>query len=165
MSAIQYFQDYMPGNVCFGCGTRNEKGLQIRSYWQDEIAVCDWRPQAHHQGWAELTCGGVIATLIDCHCIATAMATAIRNEKRALGSEPHYLFATGSLNVKFLKPTLNDRLIRLEANVTEVKWDKKYSVACDVFSEGTKTAEGEVIALRVYRSDRPDEASPVFRPR
>jgi len=163
MGVREYFQDAMPADVCYGCGSANEKGLQIQSYWEDDLAVCEWQPEIEHQGWVNLTCGGIIATLIDCHCVATAMATAIRNENRSLFSDPRYVFATGSLNVKFLKPSINTKPLRLEARVTEIKLAKKYTVSCDVFSAGEKTAEGEVIALLVYRSDDPDASNEVFK--
>ena len=127
------------------------------------MAVCEWQPEKHHEGWADLTCGGVIATLVDCHCIATSMATALKNEGRALGSEPHYIFATGSLNVTFLKPSSVNKPIRLEAKVAKMKNDKKYTVECDVFVDGEKTAQAEVVTLLVYRSDKPDEGPEVFR--
>jgi hypothetical protein len=160
---IEYFQDFMPGDTCFGCGPANPHGLKIRSYWDGEIAKCVWSPQPYHEGWANLTCGGVIATLVDCHCINTAMATAVRNEKRALGSEPSYLFATGSINLRFLKPSPVDQPIELQAHVTAIKNEKKYSLSCDVFVNGEKTADAQVIALLVYRSDRPEEAAPAFK--
>ena len=159
----QYFQDYMPGNVCFGCGTDNPKGLQIRSFWQDDVSTCLWKPQSQHAGWAGLTCGGILATIIDCHCIATSMATAIRNENRPLASEPHYLFATGSMNIKYLKPTTNELELRLNANVTNIKNERKYTIACAIYSGSEKTAEAEVITFLVYRSDKPDEAPEVFK--
>jgi acyl-CoA thioesterase FadM len=162
MSEKQYFQDYLPGNVCFGCGNDNQLGMQIKSYWDGDIARCDWQPQLHHQGWAKLTCGGVIATIVDCHCIATAMATAYRNENRTLDSEPWYLFATGSINIRYLLPSSVDKKLQLEAKVTEIKNDKKYSLQCDVYTDGEKTADAKVIALLVSRSDRPEQAPPGF---
>ncbi len=117
MAEREHFQDHMPGNVCFGCGSDNPSGLHIHSYWQGDEAVCQWQPDDSHQGWQGVTCGGIIATLIDCHCMATTMATAIRQEGRALSTEPHYKFATGMLNIKYLKPTLNDRTLELRAHV------------------------------------------------
>ena len=159
----EYFQDFMAAKTCFGCGTENKKGFHIRSYWDGEFSVCEWQPEHYHEGWVGLTCGGVIATLVDCHAIATAMATALKNENRSLSSEPHYTFATGSLNVTFLKPSSVLKPIRLEAKVTKVKYDKKYTVACDVIVDGEKTAQAEVVALLVYRSDKPEEAPQVFR--
>lgn len=159
----EYFQTYLPGKVCFGCGSDNAHGLQIHSHWEGDTAVCEWAPRPYHEGWPGLTCGGVIATVVDCHSIATAMATAYRNEQRAMSSEPKYLFATGTLNVKYLKPTDNHAPLRVEARVTQIKMDKKYTVVCDVLCAGEKTAEAEVICLLVYRSDRPEEALPAFR--
>lgn len=159
------FQHHMPGDVCFGCGSQNPAGLHIHSVWQgdpdsgarDFIAVCRWQPQAIHQGWEGITCGGIIATLIDCHCMATAMATAIRNEGRALGSEPHYRFATGAMNIKYLKPTDNNAEIELHAKVIDIKNAKKYTLDCQVFSHGQLTAEAQVVAFLVYRSDQPGQ--------
>ena len=159
----KYFQDYMPGNTCFGCGSANPHGLHIHSFWQGDKAVCHWQPETHHQGWANLTCGGIIATLVDCHCIATAMATAIRNENRSMDSEPRYLFATGTINLSFLKPSLVSDALQLQAQVTQIKYDKKYTVECDVFANQQKTAHAQGIALLVYRSDKPEQASEHFR--
>ena len=163
MSDRQYFQDYLPGTTCFGCGNSNEQGLQIKSYWDGDVAKCQWQPQKHHVGWAHLTCGGIIATIVDCHCIATAMATAFRNENRPLESEPKYLFVTGSLNIRYLKPAAVDKPMELHAHVTHVKNSKKFTVVCDVYVDNEKTADAQVIALLVYRSDRPEESPEVFR--
>jgi acyl-CoA thioesterase FadM len=91
------------------------------------------------------------------------MATAIRNENRPLDSEPRYLFATGSMNITYLKPTPVDATIRLEAQVKQIKNERKYTLHCDVMVDDSKTAQADVVALLVYRSDRPDEAPEVFR--
>ncbi len=159
----EYFQDFMPSEACFGCGTKNQNGLHIRSYWEDDIATCVWQPQKHHEGWLGLTCGGIIASIIDCHCIATAMATAVKNEDRSLASEPHYLFVTGSMNIRYLQPSPVDSVIRLEAKVTRIKNAKKYSLECAAYVAGEKTAKAEMMALLVYRSDKPEETPAVFR--
>jgi acyl-coenzyme A thioesterase PaaI-like protein len=151
------FQDAMPGDVCFGCGAENPHGLRIRSFWEGDEGVCRFTPMAHHQGWPGITCGGILATLVDCHCMATAMASAVRREGRALDSEPHYRFATGSMSLRYLKPTPNDRPLLVRAHVTEVKDDRKYTLTCGVYSGGEKTVEATVVAFRVYRSDWPEE--------
>jgi acyl-coenzyme A thioesterase PaaI-like protein len=156
------FQHYMPGNVCFGCGTANPRGLQICSVWEGDDAVCVWQPAPEHQGWTGLTCGGVIATLVDCHCMATAMATACRNENRALGSDPQYRFATGMLQIRYLKPTPADAPLTLRARVTAVKDQRKYTLHCDLYARDARCVEADVIAFLVYRSDRPGEAGDGF---
>ena len=152
----------MPGDVCFGCGQNNEQGLQIKSCWKDDQCVCVWHPDKRHQGWPGLTCGGIVATLIDCHCMASAMATAVRNENRELGSEPEYRFATGTLHIKYLKPTPISSPLTLKANVVDIKDHRIYTLHCDLFAENEKTVEAEVSAFLVYRSDRTNTENAAF---
>ena len=93
--------------------------------------------------------GGIMATLIDCHCMGKAMAYAYKMEDRELNSEPEYRYATGTLSVKYLKPTPNTE-VELRTRVVEVK-GRKTVMKCDFFSDnGEKTAEAEVIAIRVF---------------
>ena len=127
-----YFQDHMLVNVCFGCGTENQKGLHIQSSWEGEESVCVWMSQSRYQGWVKLMNGGILATLIDCHCMGTAMAAAYREEHRSLGSEPYYRYATASIKVDYLKPTPNDQPLTLRAQVVEIK-GRKTSLTCQVF--------------------------------
>ena len=148
-----YFQDYMPGNVCFGCGAENPDGLQIKSFWEGEEAVCIWNSQDKYNGWKNLLNGGILATLVDCHTMGTAMAYAYKNENRALNTEPEYRYATGTINVRYLKPTPNDKPIELRAQVVEMK-GRKTSMKCQVYCEGIQTAECEVIAIRVFDSSQ-----------
>ena len=152
-----FFQDHMPENVCFGCG-HNHEGLQIKSYWDGEESVCDWQSEDKYHGWSNLMNGGIMATLIDCHCMGTAMADAYRREGRTLNSDPEYRYATGTLSVKYLRPTPNTH-VQLRTKVLEVK-GKKTVMKCDFFSDnGEKTAEADVIAIRVYDGSQP-EATP-----
>lgn len=110
------FQDYMPNNICFGCGNNTKDGLHIKSYWQDEIAECIWTPKTIHQGWRGIMNGGIIATVIDCHAMGTSMAYAYKHENRSLGSSPEYKYATGTMKIKYLKPTPNNT-IKLKARI------------------------------------------------
>ncbi|MFY0628372.1 MAG: PaaI family thioesterase [Reichenbachiella sp.] len=148
-----YFQDHMHENVCFGCGIQNDEGLHVKSYWEDKEAVCQWQPEEKYHGWSDLLNGGIIATLIDCHCMCTAMAHAYKEENRDLNSLPEYRYATGTLNVKYLLPTSTHEVVQLRAKVIEVK-NKKTVLWCDFYSKGKKTAEAEVIAIRVFDSSQ-----------
>ncbi|MEQ9426324.1 MAG: PaaI family thioesterase [Cyclobacteriaceae bacterium] len=154
----EYFQDHMPENVCFGCGSRNHEGLQIKSFWEGEETVCLWESQEKYHGWPKLMNGGIMATLIDCHCMGSAMAHAYKLEGRSLDSEPVYRYATGTLSVKYLKPTPNDKPVELRAKITEVK-GRKTTLTCDFLCEGVKTAEADVIAIRVWDSSVDNEGS------
>lgn len=149
----QYFQDYMPGNICFGCGKYNKEGLQIRSCWDGEEAVCIFNSEERFQGWKGIMNGGILAVLIDCHTMCTAMAAAYRAEGRGLDSEPVYHFATASLQIQYLKPTRNDIPVELRATVREIS-PRKVILDCRVMSDGVLTAEAEVIAVKVFDSSK-----------
>lgn len=149
----EYFQDYMPGNVCFGCGKENPEGLQIKSWWEGEEAVCVWHPEPKYRGWEKVLNGGILATLIDCHSMDTAMAAAYRAEGRPLGTEPFYRYATGTITVRYLRPTPIDRPVTLRARVLELK-GRKARIFCEVFSDGEKTAEAEAVGIRVIEGEQ-----------
>ena len=157
-NSIIYFQDYMPENVCFGCGAHNPDGLQIKSFWEGEEAVCIWQSEEKYHGWPQLMNGGIMATIIDCHCMGSAMAHAYKSEDRSLDSLPEYRYATGQLSVKYLKPTPNDRPVELRATIVEVK-GRKTVLQCNLFCEGVKTAEADVVAIRVYDSSQSTEGN------
>ncbi len=159
---VDYFQQYMPGDICFGCGHENDAGLKIRSFWQNDECICIWQAEPKHQGWPNLICGGIIATLIDCHCMASAMAIAIKNENRALGSQPEYRFATGTLNIKYLKPTPCSEPLLLKAKVVHIKKQRIYTLHCDLYAQQLKTAEAEVTAFLVYQGEHSEKTKVAF---
>ena len=144
------FQDQWPDDWthCFGCGRDNEQGLQIKSYWEGEESVCTWNPEAHHIAFIGVTCGGIIATIIDCHCLNTAVAAAYRAEGRDIGSEPPIGYLTGSLFIKYLRPTPINKPITLRAQVKEMA-GKKIVVTCSLYSKKKECAFGELIAIKI----------------
>jgi len=101
------FQDYYPEDLshCYGCGSHNEKGLQIKSFWDGEESVCVYTPRDYHTAIPGFVYGGLIASLIDCHSTGTASAAKYRAEGREMGSDPPIRFVTASLHVDYLLPT------------------------------------------------------------
>ena len=85
-------QDYYPDNVshCYGCGRLNERGLQIKSYWLGDEAVCIYQPRPEHTAIPGYVYGGLIASLIDCHCTGTAAAASYQAAGRAMDSLPAF---------------------------------------------------------------------------
>jgi acyl-coenzyme A thioesterase PaaI-like protein len=143
-----FFQDFMPNNICFGCGSQNPEGLQIKSYWEGDEGVCLFSSEPKYRGWENIMNGGILATLIDCHCMGTALAHAYREENRPMASDPVYRYATASITVRYLKPTPNDQTIMLRARVFEAE-GRKSKVACEVIADGVTTATAEVLGIRV----------------
>ncbi len=149
------FQALIPDNFCFGCGPGNPHGLRLESRWSGpNESVCTYQPEWYHAaGPKSILNGGIIATLIDCHCVCTAMAAAYRAEGREIGSPPHLWYATGSLKVKYLRPTPIDLPVHLTARIEEAH-AKKTLLSCVLSSAEIKCAEGKVIAVRTSPSWR-----------
>jgi acyl-coenzyme A thioesterase PaaI-like protein len=143
-------QDAWPSATCYGCGPANNEGLRIKSYWSEDGSevVCTFEPEPkHNAGFPNVMYGGLVASLIDCHSVWTAIAHTYRAEGREHGSLPAISYVTGSLTVRYLKPTALDIPVILRAHVTELH-PRKAMVHCDLYSGEEKTAEGDVLAVR-----------------
>lgn len=147
----QALQDIWPEATCYGCGPANPYGLHIKSYWDSdgETVFCRFQPDLkYNAGFPNVMYGGLVASLIDCHSIWTAIAAAYKAEGRPHGSAPSISYVTGSLQVRYLHPTPLDQEIVLRAHVTEVR-GRKTHVACTVQAGDRVTADGTVVAVRI----------------
>ena len=143
------FQDQITDNHCWGCGSSNERGLRIKSYWSGDESVCTWHPNEYHMaGPPHVLNGGIIASVIDCHCICTAIAAAYKAEGRAIGSGPRIWYATASLQVTYLLPTPIGGPVVLSAQVKEMG-ERKTVLSCSMSSGDEERARGELVAVRV----------------
>jgi len=142
------FQDYYPDDYshCYGCGRLNEKGLQIKSYWDGEESVCRFQPEPYHLALPGYVYGGLIASLIDCHATGTASAAKYRAEGRKIGTEPALRFVTASLHVDYLAPTPVDANLELRGRVEEID-DHKVIVSVILSANNKKCAQGEVVTV------------------
>jgi len=122
------------GTHCWGCGKNNEHGLQIKSCWIGDEAICVWQPKHYHLAVLGILNGGIIATIMDCHCLNTANAWALR-AYRAESREPDTYYLSGAFQIKFLRPALAEKPILMRARVKEMK-GRKITVTCSLFSEG-----------------------------
>lgn len=144
-----------PDGVCYGCGPANPDGLQIKSYWSDDgqYVIATFEPLPKHTGWKHWLYGGLIASLIDCHSNWTAIAFMHRMEGREVGTQPFISCVTGTLNVKYLKPTPIRGMVHLRSRV-EGEITRKARVVCDfihgeTMETGEITAQGDSIFVRV----------------
>jgi acyl-coenzyme A thioesterase PaaI-like protein len=140
-----------PQGMCYGCGPSNPDGLHIKSYWSEDgqFVVATFEPQAKFtSGFPNALYGGLIASLIDCHSNWTAMAFGYRAEGREPGSQPLLMSVTGSLSVKYLKPTPIDRTLYLKA-WAEGEVGRKTRVLCELGTEEMVTATGDSVFVRI----------------
>ena len=144
------FQDYYADNVshCYGCGRLNEHGLQVKSYWQGDEAVCTFQPQPYHTAVPGYVYGGLIASLIDCHGTGTAAAAAYRADGRTMDTQPPHRFVTASLHVDYLRPTPIGGPLTLRAHVKEIK-GRKVLVTVTLSAGETVCARGEVVTVEM----------------
>lgn len=150
---VRYFQDQLEGNHCFGCGPKNGDGLQIKSYWgNDQEAFCEFKPKLHHcaapTGFLN---GGVMATLIDCHCICTAIAHAYRKNGHDIGQGPTRWYATAKLDVSYLRPTPIDATIIVKARIVGES-EKTTDISCTLEANDRECAKANVVAAAVPES-------------
>jgi acyl-coenzyme A thioesterase PaaI-like protein len=134
--------------ICYGCGRNNAHGLHIQTYWDGVEGTCHFMPQAYHTAFPGVIYGGLIASIIDCHSIGTAIAAMYDSEGRTPDSAPEITCVTGQLNISYLKPTPAQTELLLRASIKELH-PRKAIVTCSVFAQGTETVRAEVVAVRV----------------
>jgi len=144
------FQDYYPDELsyCYGCGKLNGKGHQIKTFWDGNETVTVFRPKEYHIAIPGYVYGGLIASLIDCHCTGTASAAAYKNENREMGTDPPLRFVTASLHVDYLKPTPLGGDLEIRGKVKEIK-GRKVIVEAELFADKRLCAKGVVVAVKM----------------
>jgi hypothetical protein len=79
---------YAPRNTCFGCGPANEHGLRIRSFETPDGVVAEWMPKPMYEAFPGMLNGGIVGTLLDCHCNWTAAVHQGRSSPAACCAQP-----------------------------------------------------------------------------
>ena len=150
------FQDYYPDELshCYGCGRLNEHGLKIKSYWDGEDAVAVIEPEPYHIGIPGYVYGGLIASVIDCHCIGTASVVALKAEGKSIESDLPLRYVTASLHVDYLRPTPIGVALEVRAKVKEIK-GRKVIVDATVSANRQICARGHVVAVQMPEQMKP----------
>lgn len=143
-------QDLYPDDFahCFGCGRHNSSGHQLKSFADGEEVVAHFVPLPHHISVPGFVYGGLLASLVDCHAMATAAAAAELAAGRRIGEGPAPRYVTASLHVEYLKPTPLGVELEIRGRVRE-RSERKAVVALTVAVNGTITVRAEVVAVRM----------------
>src|SRR5262245_347797 len=143
-------QDLYPDDFahCYGCGRLNPNGHQLKSFVEGDEVVAHFTPLPHHISVPGFTYGGLLASLVDCHAMATAAAAAEHAAGRRIGEGPAPRFVTAVLKVEYLKPTPLGVELEVRSRVIE-RSEKKAIVDVTVAAGATVTALGEVVAVRM----------------
>ena len=146
MSALQ---DLYPGDFayCYGCGRLNSHGLHVKTEWRDDEGVALFTPEPFHIALPGFVYGGLLASLADCHSIATAAAASMAAAGLLPGRDPTPRFVTASLHVDFVRPTPLGPELLLRARPIEVG-ERKVIVGFSLFAEEAQCVRGQVVAVR-----------------
>lgn len=128
-------ETYAPNSTCYGCGPANPKGLHVRSFVEGEEVVAEWQPEPHHEAFPGALNGGVIGTLLDCHCNWAAAYHLMRVQ----GLERPPATVTAEYHIRLLRPTPTDAPVQLRARAVQVEGNR-------VVVEGELRAKGQVCA-------------------
>ena len=124
-----------PRSICFGCGPANDKGLRIRSFEENGEYVLEWRAEKHHEAFPGMLNGGIIGTLLDCHCNwAGAM-----HLMHAAGLETPPCTVTADYAIAMRRPTPTEGQLTLRARVVDATTDR-------AVVEGTLEGGGKITA-------------------
>ena len=142
-------QDLYPDDFshCYGCGRLNTNGLHVKSEWVDDEAIARFRPAAYHMALPGFVYGGLIASLADCHAMATAAAASMVATGAIPGRDQTPRFVTASLNVDFRRPTPLGAELLLRARPIETG-ERKVVVSVSVLADGIECATSRVVAVR-----------------
>jgi acyl-coenzyme A thioesterase PaaI-like protein len=135
MSAKSLQEKYAPNNACWGCGPANTEGLHIRSFSKNGEVVAEWKPEKKYEAFDGVLNGGVIGTLLDCHCNWTAAFDLMKR----MGADHAPCTVTAEYAIKLLRPTPTSGPVFLSAKVVDLKDDR-------ATVEGTLSAGEKVCA-------------------
>lgn len=113
MKSIQ--ETYAPNLACFGCGPANPKGLHVRSFAEGDEVVAEWQASKEYEAFEGMLNGGIIGTLLDCHCNWTAAWHLMKKS----GADKPPCTVTADYAIKLQRPTPTDGPIKLVARVVE----------------------------------------------
>lgn len=118
MNTNQSLQDqFAKKSICFGCGPSNADGFQIKSFVEGDKVLASYFPKPFHHAFPGVLNGGVIGTLLDCHCNWAASWYLMKAQK--LEMPP--CTVTAEYTIKLLRPTPTNVELKLIAELVEIK--------------------------------------------
>jgi uncharacterized protein (TIGR00369 family) len=113
---------------------------------EGELVVADWTPSEHHQAFPGVLAGGIIGTLLDCHCNWTAAYLLMK----AQGKDAPDCTVTADYAITLKRPTPMSGPVHLEAKPVEIQGDRAVIEATLTAANGkvTATCRGTFVAVK-----------------
>ncbi|MBU3565213.1 PaaI family thioesterase [Polynucleobacter sp. MWH-HuK1] len=135
---------------CYGCGKNNPAGHKLKSYWNGVDTIAKFTVERKYSGGVpDHVYGGMIASLFDCHGTASAAAFSNRLIKEGVGESKELIrFVTGSLAVKFLRPTPIGVELTINGSLKSIV-GRKIEVVMTLFANSIECASAEMLAIQI----------------
>ena len=124
----------------------NHAGHQLKTLVDGDESVSRFSPKSHDMALPCYVYGGLLASLLDCHGMATAAAASVKNEGHDVGDVPSPRYVTAALHVDYLKPTPLGGALEIRAKVEEFT-PRKVRVQAWVVAGGQKTVQAAIVAV------------------
>jgi len=137
-------EKYAPQSICFGCGPANDQGLKIQSFVKEDKIYCDFQPEEHHQAFPGMINGGIIGSLLDCHCNWTAAYFIMKSKDL----DVPLCTVTADYAIKLKRPTPAGKPLHLIAWTETIENNKaliRGELYCD--EKLTATCSGTFVAV------------------
>ena len=144
-----YSEDF---SHCYGCGTKNEFGHQLKTFWDGETTVSKFTPKPEHTALPGFVYGGLIASLIDCH--STGSGSAALYKEYYSGESTYPRCVTASLKVEYIKPTPIDCELEFVGEICEIS-ERKVRILTNLIANGKICAKGNVLVVKVPENWKP----------
>ena len=115
-------------NYCFACGGENHCGLKLSFTYSGGKLTSEFTPSKIHQGYKDITHGGILTTILDEAMIQAAIAEGIKA-------------VTAEINIRFKKPLMTD-----EETIVEAEIKKRGAKLIEAYSCLLKKEDGSIIA-------------------
>jgi acyl-coenzyme A thioesterase PaaI-like protein len=120
MTTLSLQQQFAEKSICFGCGPANEYGFQVNSFVVGNKVIAHWKAKPYHNAFPNVLNGGVIGTLLDCHCNWAGAWYLMQDQ---LLTQPPCT-VTFEYTIKLLRPTPMDAEITLEAELEAIQGNR-----------------------------------------
>lgn len=140
MKEHKVIYQFPSSDTCFGCNDGPAEGTGVRAFLtEDGYVVCKLRTKECHQGFPEVTHGGIISTYFD---EVLWFATLVE--------DPNVSAMTVEMNIKYRKPIPTGTEIRIIANPAVIEGRHYYVDGYILLPDGeiAVTAKTHYIALK-----------------
>ena len=120
MSTKSLQQRFATQSICYGCGPANQQGLQLNSFVDGNQVIAHFTPQPHHHAFPNVLNGGIIGTVLDCHCNWAACWYLMQQQQ--LEQPP--CTVTSEYRIQLLRPTPVNEVLTLTAQLIAINGNK-----------------------------------------